>query len=254
MKSHVRILIPAILIITLLSIAGCGKKTPPASNNSTAPEVAAPTAHISANQTTILAGDSVELSWNTSNANSVQIDGIGDVPSSGKRTVSPTESTTYRVVAKGDGGTGEDSVRVTVNRPQSNSDNGVGSEGPELSAAEEQLFRTSMEDAFFGYDAYKLDEAAQAVLAKDAAFLVKHPRYHIVIGGYCDERGSNEYNLALGQNRSEAAKRALVAAGVSDNRIRVVSYGKEKPFCTESSEECWAKNRRAGFALDNKQH
>jgi peptidoglycan-associated lipoprotein len=252
-------LIPALLIVALLSVAGCGgKKTPPASSYSTAPEVAAPTAHISANPLTILAGDSVELSWNTSNANTVRIDGIGDVPSSGKRTVSPTESTTFRVVAHGDGGNGEDSVRVTVNRPQGDNDNngnyGSGSEGPQLSAAEEQLFHSSIEDAFYGYDAYKLDEAAQAVLAKDAAFLVKYPRYHVVIGGYCDERGSSEYNLALGQNRSESAKKALVAAGVGENRIRVVSYGKEKPFCTVSSEDCWAKNRRAGFALDNKQH
>ena len=252
MKSQVRNLIPALLIVALLSVAGCGgKKTPPVSSSSTAPEVAAPTAHISANPTTVLSGDSVELSWNTTNANSVRIDGIGDVPSSGKRTVTPTESTTYRVVAHGDGGDGEDSVRVTVNRPQSNNDND-GSEGPELSASEIQLFQSSIEDAFFGYDAYKLDETAMAVLAKDAAFLVKHPRYHIVIGGYCDERGSSEYNLALGQNRAESAKRALVAAGVGDNRIRVISYGKEKPFCTQSSEECWAKNRRAGFALDNK--
>jgi peptidoglycan-associated lipoprotein len=72
----------------------------------------------------------------------------------------------------------------------------------------------------------------------------------VVIGGYCDERGSDEYNLALGQNRADAAKKALVAAGVAADRMRVVSYGKEKPFCTESTEECWQQNRRAGFSLD----
>ena len=71
----------------------------------------------------------------------------------------------------------------------------------------------------------------------------------IVIGGYCDERGSNEYNLALGQNRADAARNALVTAGVAANRIRVVSYGKEKPFCSESTEACWQQNRRAGFTL-----
>jgi peptidoglycan-associated lipoprotein len=251
LKSNFRILMPAVLIVILLSVAGCGgKKTPPASTYSTAPTVAAPTAHISANPTTILAGDSVELSWNTTNANTVNIDGIGDVPSSGKRTISPAESTTYRVVARGDGGTGEDTVRVTVNHPQR--DDGSSSDIPALSAAEAALFRSNIEDAFFGYDAYKLDEAAQTVLAKDAAFLVQHTRYHIVIGGYCDERGSSEYNLALGQNRAESAMRALVAAGVAENRIRVVSYGKEKPFCTQSSEECWAKNRRAAFTIDTK--
>src|ERR1035438_1605059 len=67
---------------------------------------------------------------------------------------------------------------------------------------------------------------------------------------YCDERGSNEYNLALGQNRADAAKNALVTAGVAATRIRVISLGKEKPFCTESTEECWHQNRRAGFTLD----
>jgi peptidoglycan-associated lipoprotein len=72
----------------------------------------------------------------------------------------------------------------------------------------------------------------------------------VLIGGYCDERGSNEYNLALGQNRAESAMKALVNAGVAASRIRVISYGKEKPFCTESTESCWQKNRRAGFTLD----
>jgi peptidoglycan-associated lipoprotein len=79
---------------------------------------------------------------------------------------------------------------------------------------------------------------------------VSHPDLKVVIGGYCDERGSNEYNLALGQNRADAARKALITAGVAANRIRVVSYGKEKPFCSESTEECWQQNRRAGFTPD----
>jgi peptidoglycan-associated lipoprotein len=72
----------------------------------------------------------------------------------------------------------------------------------------------------------------------------------VVIGGYCDERGSDEYNLALGQNRANIVQRALVTAGIAAGRIRVVSYGKEKPFCTDSNEECWQLNRRAGFTID----
>jgi peptidoglycan-associated lipoprotein len=87
-------------------------------------------------------------------------------------------------------------------------------------------------------------------LSKDAAYLNSHSNIKIVIGGYCDERGSDEYNLALGQNRADAAKNALVTAGVSASRIRVVSYGKEKPFCSESTEDCWQQNRRAGFSMD----
>jgi peptidoglycan-associated lipoprotein len=77
-----------------------------------------------------------------------------------------------------------------------------------------------------------------------------HPDAKILIGGYCDERGSNEYNLALGQNRGDSAKKNLVEAGVAASRIRVISYGKEKPFCTASTEACWQQNRRAGFTLD----
>ena len=72
----------------------------------------------------------------------------------------------------------------------------------------------------------------------------------MVIGGYCDERGSDEYNLALGQRRADSTKNALVTAGVAASRIRVISYGKEKPFCSESNEACWQQNRRAGFTMD----
>ncbi len=117
-----------------------------------------------------------------------------------------------------------------------------------MSAEEE--FRTNVHDVFFDYDAYDIRSDAQTTLSQDSSYLTSHPNLKIVIGGYCDERGSDEYNLALGQNRANAAKNALVTAGVAADRIRVVSYGKEKPFCTESTEQCWQLNRRAGFSLD----
>ncbi len=91
---------------------------------------------------------------------------------------------------------------------------------------------------------------AQATLSHDASYWLSHSNIKIVIGGYCDERGSDEYNLALGQNRANSAKSALVTAGVAADRIRVISYGKEKPFCSESTEACWQQNRRAGFSID----
>ena len=74
--------------------------------------------------------------------------------------------------------------------------------------------------------------------------------FKVVIGGYCDDRGSAEYNLALGENRANSARTALVSAGVAANRLRVISYGKEKQFCTEETESCWQQNRRAQFSLD----
>ena len=107
-----------------------------------------------------------------------------------------------------------------------------------------------MQDIFFDYDAYDVRSDAQATLSQDASYLASHTDVKVVIGGYCDERGSNEYNLSLGESRANSAKTALVTAGVAASRIRVISYGKEKPFCSESTEECWQQNRRAGFSMD----
>jgi peptidoglycan-associated lipoprotein len=77
--------------------------------------------------------------------------------------------------------------------------------------------------------------------------LKDYPDYKLTIEGHCDERGSTEYNLALGDNRASAVKNALVSAGISADRIKTISYGKEKPFCTESTEACWQQNRRGHF-------
>jgi peptidoglycan-associated lipoprotein len=198
---------------------------------------------LTATPTVISAGDQVQLSWRTTDATTVSIDGIGDVPTTGVKTVKPEGSTTFHLVARGEGGTAEASVRVTVNAPPA-----VVVPSNTLSAEEE--FKANVQDAFFDYDTYDIRGDSQAVLAKDASYLVSHPNVKVVIGGYCDERGSNEYNLALGQNRADAAKNALIQAGVAATRIRVVSYGKEKPYCSESTEECWQQNRRAGFTLD----
>jgi peptidoglycan-associated lipoprotein len=173
----------------------------------------------------------------------VSIDGIGDVPTSGVKSVTPTQSTTYHLVARGEGGSTDASASVTVNQPPAVS-------VPSTTMSAEEEFKANVQDIFYDYDTADLRSDAQATLSKDATYLVSHPNIKIVIGGYCDERGSNEYNLALGQNRADAAKNALINAGVAANRIRVISYGKEKPFCTESNEQCWQLNRRAGFSMD----
>jgi peptidoglycan-associated lipoprotein len=240
-----RILIPVVLLVALVAIAGCKKKEAPLAPTETAPQTAAmkPMATITATPAVISAGDQVQLSWRTSDATSVSIDGIGDVPTSGVKTVTPTVSTTYHLVARGDGGSTDATASVTVNSPPAVS-------VPSTTVSAEEDFKAHVQDIFFDYDTYDIRSDAQATLSRDAAYLGSHPDVKIVIGGYCDERGSNEYNLALGQNRADAAKNALVTAGVAASRIRVVSYGKEKPFCTESTEECWQQNRRAGFTLD----
>jgi peptidoglycan-associated lipoprotein len=198
---------------------------------------------LKANPTVVSAGDQVTLSWQTADATSVSIDGVGNVPTTGVKTVTPAQSTTYHLTATGPGGTAEASADVTVNGQPAVS-------VPTGSMSEEEMFKSSVQDIFYDYDTYDIRSDAQATLAKDADFLNRNPNIKIVIGGYCDERGSDEYNLALGQNRADAAKNALVTAGVAASRIRVVSYGKEKPFCTESNEQCWQLNRRAGFTID----
>jgi len=239
-----RILFFVVLFIAVVGVSGCKKKVAPAPAP-TAPPVAlpAPTAKLTASPTLVTAGDQVVLTWSTTDASTVTIDGVGDVPTSGVKTVTPTSSTTYHLLAKGTGGTAEASVRVTVNAPPP-------VVAPVNTMSAEEGFNANVQAIFFDYDSYGVRGDAQATLSHDASYLTSHPNVRVLIGGYCDERGSNEYNLALGQNRAESAMKALVNAGVAASRIRVISYGKEKPFCTESTESCWQKNRRAGFTLD----
>jgi peptidoglycan-associated lipoprotein len=238
-----RILVPVALLLALVTVAGCKKKpVPPPAPPPPPVVVPAPTAQITATPTLITAGDQVVLTWRTTDASSASIDGIGDVPTSGTKTVTPSVSTNYHLTARGEGGSAEASARVTVNPPP------AVVQPPTMT--EEEEFRANMQDIFYDYDTATIRADAQAILAKDSSYLVSHPNVKFVIGGYCDERGSNEYNIGLGQNRADAAKNAFVTAGVAASRIRVVSYGKEKPFCTESTEACWQQNRRAGFTLD----
>ena len=245
MRHCVRVLVPVVVLVLLITVTGCKKKheaPPPAA---TAPPAAAPapTAQLTATPATISAGDQVVLSWRTTDATNISIDGIGDVPSSGVKSVTPSTSTSYHLVARGEGGTADATARVTVNSPPA-------VVVPTNTMSSEEEFKANVQDIFFDYDTADIRSDAQATLSRDASYLASHPNIKIVIGGYCDERGSNEYNLGLGQNRADAAKSALVTAGVAADRIRVISYGKEKPFCTESTEECWQQNRRAGFSMD----
>ncbi|HEY1805934.1 MAG TPA: peptidoglycan-associated lipoprotein Pal [Terracidiphilus sp.] len=235
----------AVLLVALTAVSGCKKKTAPLPPAEQAPaaSVPAPTAQLSATPTVISAGDQVQLSWKTTNASTVSIDGIGDVPTVGVKTVTPTETITYHLIARGDGGTADATASVTVNSPPAIS-------VPSTGMNEQQDFDAHVQPIFFDYDNYDIRTDAQSVLAKNADYLNAHPNLKVVIGGYCDERGSDEYNLVLGQNRATAAKTALVTAGIAADRIRVISYGKEKPFCSESTEECWQLNRRDGFAID----
>jgi peptidoglycan-associated lipoprotein len=104
-------------------------------------------------------------------------------------------------------------------------------------------------DVYFDFDRYDVQQDAKAVLEGIASWLLKNPSTKILVEGHCDERGTNEYNLALGDRRARAVRDYLVALGIPSDRIETISYGEEKPACTEKTEECWAKNRRAHFVV-----
>jgi peptidoglycan-associated lipoprotein len=111
------------------------------------------------------------------------------------------------------------------------------------------LFDKEVKDAFFDYDKADIRTDARDALSQTAQFLRSHPQVKVVVEGHCDERGSTEYNLALGDRRSAAAKQFLVSLGLAADRMETVSYGKEKPFCSASTDECWQQNRRAHFVM-----
>jgi peptidoglycan-associated lipoprotein len=245
-----RALVLVATFVALGVVTGCHKKAsgvnPSTLGPTPAPPAAAPTATITADPLAIDLGQSVVLNWRSQNATSVTIDGIGDVNLNGTQTISPSNSTNFHLTAKGDGGTAEANVRVTVRVP-------VAPTAPAPVVADmgsEAAFHQNVKDIFFDYDSYDLRPDAASSVAEAAAYLSAHPSIKVVIGGYCDDRGSAEYNLALGENRANAARTALVSAGVPASRLRVISYGKEKQFCTEEDESCWQQNRRAQFSLD----
>ena len=106
-----------------------------------------------------------------------------------------------------------------------------------------------LSDVFFDYNKFSLKSDAKRTLKENAAELKKDESAVITISGHCDERGSNAYNISLGEKRADEVKRFLVGLGVDASRIRVESYGEEKPVCYESTEACWKKNRRAEFEV-----
>ncbi len=117
----------------------------------------------------------------------------------------------------------------------------------ELSA--EEKARSIFRDILFDYDKYNIRPEARPALDSVAAFLKEESRVNIVIEGHCDERGTNEYNLALGEKRAKAARDYLAARGVSSARMLILTYGEEKPLCMDHNESCWQNNRRAHFVL-----
>jgi peptidoglycan-associated lipoprotein len=243
-----------LLAALVLFAVSCGKKVPPPpppppppTSIAPPPAQAAPVINsFTAEPSTIAAGQSSTLRWSTTGATDMTIDhGVGAVQSSGQRQVFPTTSTSYLLTVRGPGGMDSRSVTVTVSNappPPPAAPN-----APRLSSAD--LLQQQAQDAFFDYDMSEVRTDGRDALTHDAALLKQifqtDPNFSVIVEGHCDERGSAEYNLALGDRRATAAKDFLVQLGVPADRLKTISYGKERPQCTDASEACWQKNRRA---------
>lgn len=228
------------VLVVALSLAGCSKKVAKATPPAAPPAPPTPTASLTANPNVIQQGQSTTLSWQTANSTETTIAGLGTVPASGSRTLTPTASTTYNLEAKGPGGTQDASARITVNAATASITS---------SASDEDLFAKNVRDVFFDYDKSSIrpDEASTA--QTDATFLQQHPSISVLVEGHCDDRGSDEYNIALGASRAESVKRSLLQQGVSADRVKTISYGKDKPFCSQDNEQCWQQNRVDHFSV-----
>jgi peptidoglycan-associated lipoprotein len=209
-----------------------------------------PGATFTAEPSSIDRGQSALLRWAVENSNYVSIDTFGAVQPNGERRVTPYETTTYHLTADGPGGRFTAEATVTVNPgnpvppPPSNTNT-----SPMSNLSLTDRLAQQVQDAFFAYGEFNISDESRSTLTRDAEaiknILRDFPSASLIIEGHCDERGSAEFNLGLGDRRATAAKETLVGLGVPGDKLRTVSYGKERPQCTEQTEECYARNRRA---------
>ena len=238
------------LLVTLaaaLFTFGCGKKTvaPPPKQTAPPPPAATPTVTLQASPTSVNKGESATLSWNSTDATQLSIaPDVGAVTAQGSTKVTPSDTTTYTITATGPGGNTSATATVSVNAPPPPVEQ---PKGP----TDDELFLREVQDAYFDYDKADIRPDARTALSKTADFLKAHPSIKATIEGHCDERGSTEYNLGLGVRRANAVKQYVVSLGVAADRLNTTSFGKEKPFCTESNEACWQQNRRGHFVKAN---
>jgi peptidoglycan-associated lipoprotein len=221
---------------------GCNKKpavAPTPAHTAPPPPAAQPSVTLSAAPATVEQGDPSTLSWTSTDATQLTIaPDVGTVTAQGSTKVTPSSSTTYTITASGPGGSATASARVTV-----------ATAAPPVAEnpSQQSIFDKEVRDAYFDFNKADIRSDARTALGKTAEYLRNYPSEKVTIEGHCDERGSTEYNLALGDRRASAAKQYLVSLGISADRINTVSFGKEKPFCMQSTEDCYQQNRRGHF-------
>jgi len=247
----------------MISAAGCGGKKRPISTPPTTsqPAPAQPTEtrpaeplgvrinSFTGEPRSIERGQSATLRWSVGNSTDISIDqGLGAVAANGSRQVFPSQTTTYTLTAKG--GSAQDTRSVTIEVSTSVPPPPPRTAGVALSGAD--ILGREAQDVYFDYDKNDIRADGRDTLTTDAAvikrILAADPGFTIVIEGHCDERGSEEYNLALGDRRALAVKEFLVQLGVPDGRLKTISFGKERPLCTDENEACFQRNRRGHLA------
>jgi peptidoglycan-associated lipoprotein len=201
----------------------------------------------------ILLGEKALLTWSTEDATSVRISpAIGLVGSRGTREVSPTEDTVYTLSAEGAGGVTTATARLSIVSSAGLPSNRSSVSSEDLGVPFDNMV-DRIRDVYFDYDAAGLRPEMEQVLIENGRLLMdlfaNYPDGTVLIEGHCDERGTNEYNLALGDRRAQSTKDFLAAQGVPAERMRTVSLGEERPQCFEAEESCWSRNRRAHFTL-----
>ncbi len=257
--------------ILLVGVQACKKKVPPPPPAPVArtveapppppPPPPAPAARINSftvEPRSVQRGQTATLAWQAANATDVAIDNaVGAVEANGVRTVNPASTTTYTLTARGPGGTDTRSVTLEVTNPPAPPP--PPPPVPTLSTSEQfdRIFGAFSNggDAMFDYDKSDIRADARQALTADADALkqlfASDPSFSVVLEGHCDERGSAEYNLGLGDRRATAAKEFLMGLGIPDAKVRTISYGKDRPICTDTNEACYQRNRRAHLAKGN---
>jgi peptidoglycan-associated lipoprotein len=240
-----------LLLIVAATFTGCKKNVaaaPPAAPPvQPVPPPPAPTITLRAAPASIDRGQATSLQWEAKNANTIRIEPeVGGVTNQGSRSVSPASSVTYTATATGPGGSASDSARITVRVPTTAIPTGPQPRA-DARVSMDELFRQNVQTIYFDYDKAGIRPDQIARLEANASWLKQHRGLKFTIEGDCDERGSEEYNLGLGDRRANSVKEFLIKEGVDQSSINTISYGEERPICREATEECYQKNRRAAF-------
>lgn len=252
----------ALALVLMVFATACSKKTPippppppaPTATGNTQPSgPGIPViAEFSVEPSSIERGQSAVLRWNVTGSTNVAIsNGLGTVAPMGTQRITPPETTSYVLTATGPAGDSSKTATVTVTSPAppppptNNTSRARGTL--------ESRVQSDLQDALYDYDSNNIRDDARVALTADAEALKRifmdFPNAKVNVEGHCDERGSAEYNLALGDRRATSAKDFLVQLGVPADKLMTISYGKERPVCTESDESCWQRNRRAHFSV-----